>query len=86
MAPHDEGFESHELQGRRSAELIKQVNALAEEAGRIVAAEGLALGPAEVVLAQARARDIRPEALKRLEEVFAEIAALKGVLAARRRV
>ena len=64
--------------------LVKQINALAEEAGQIVAAEGLVLGPPEAVLRQAEATSVRPEARRRLHEIFTEIAALKRVLAERK--
>jgi len=64
--------------------LVKQINALAEEAGEICCRHGLALAPPAEVLAAAEAAAVAPEARARLAEIFAEILDGKSILAERR--
>jgi len=64
--------------------LIKRINTLAEEAGRLCNRHGLTLAPPAALLAAAEAADAPQEVRARLEAIFAEIAAGKAVLAARR--
>lgn len=84
MRPGAEEFDPAAFAGLPSAALIKQINALAEEAGCIVERVGLALGPPEAVLDQAACAGLQPVLQDRLAGIFKEIEALKLVLAQRR--
>ena len=64
--------------------LIKRINALAEEAGAIVVREGLSLGPPDAVLKEAAQAGIDQAAQDQMAGIFAEIEALKTLLARRR--
>ncbi len=64
---------------------IKRINALAEEAGRRVAALGLELAPPDELLAAARAAQAPKAAIDELIGLFAEIEAQKTALAAQRK-
>ena len=64
---------------------IKRINALAEEAGRRVAALGLELAPPDELLAAARAAELPKSVLDELSGLFAEIEAQKTALAAQRK-
>ena len=65
-------------------QLIKRVNALAEEAGKIAQSHGLELVPPFLLMREAQKRAIPDSDYRRLLELFIEIAALKEVLAARK--
>ncbi len=83
--PHAaDDFDPAAVAGLPSSALIKQINALAEEAGGILEGAGLALGPPEAVLKAAAQAGIRTAAQDRLARIFAEIAGLKTLLARRR--
>ena len=77
-------FDSESVAALPGSELIKRINALAEEAGAIVAREGLSLGPPDAVLKAAAQARIKASAQERLAGIFAEIEALKALLARRR--
>ena len=64
-------------------QLIKKINALAEEAGEIAQSHTLELEPPLLLMLEAQKRAISAADYRRLLEIFVEIAALKEVLAAR---
>ena len=84
MQQAGEEFDPASVAGLPNAALIKRINALAEEAGAIVAREGLLLGPPEAVLKAASQAGIPAAAQDRLARIFAEIEGLKALLARRR--